>query len=88
MATEAKLGHGWVKLFGEEEFHVMTQEEDVRKDVLPPEEVESSAPKAPSAHRYSHAPYLPYTMAACGASVLSPTFADGARERLQLLLAT
>ena len=79
-----KLGHGWVKIFGEEEFHAMTQEEDVRKDGLPLSEVGSFA------HRYGHAPEGPTTstcgIAACGASVLSPSFAADAREKLQLLL--
>ena len=89
----AKLGHGWLKVISADEFHAISNEEDARKDVLPPSDVESAAHRNTSAacHRTSdlRSPILPQAPAVrCGASVLSPTFADAARERLQLLLAT
>ena len=69
----AKLGHGWLRIISAKEFHDMTREEDVRKeDVLPPNELGSHA----------HG----YTYAACGASVLDPSFAASAKDKLQLLL--
>ena len=66
----AKLGHGWLRIISTKEFHDMTREEDVRKAVLPPNELASHG----------------YMFAACGASVLDPSFATSAREKLQLLL--
>ena len=66
----AKLGHGWLRIISAKEFHDMTREEDVRKAVLPPNELASHG----------------YMFAACGASVLDPSFATSAREKLQLLL--
>ena len=85
----AKLGHGWLKVISADEFHAISNEEDARKDVLPPSDVESAAHRNTSAacHRHLPFPSEAWTAVRCGASVLAPSFAASAREKLQLLLA-